>query len=109
MSDHLPDARCVCRVSTALGMAEAIRSGMGIGHLACLAGDSEEQLGRLSDPHTELNLQLWILMHQDLKRSTRIRVFCDFLAGELRSRRNLIEGRTGSSLFREWGQTPASG
>jgi DNA-binding transcriptional LysR family regulator len=93
MLEHVPNAHCVCRVNTALGMVEAIRSGMGVGHIACLAGDADAEFRRITAPHAELNLRLWLLFHEDLKRSTRIRVFCDYLAGELRGRRDLIEGR----------------
>lgn len=96
MSENVPNPHCVCRVNTALGMVEAIRSGMGVGHIACLAGDADAELRRITAPHPELNLQLWLLLHQDLKRSQRVRVFCDYLVGELQSRKDLIEGRKNS-------------
>ena len=46
--------------------------------------------------HDEDTEQVWILLHSDHRRTTRVRRLVDFLASEIRKRRALIEGRTSS-------------
>lgn len=101
MARHVPAARVVCRVNTALGMEEAVRAGLGIAHLACFGADGDPDFVRIHPPDPALNLGLWLLIHRDLRRSARIHTFLDFLAGELTKRRDLIEGR-------RYGAHPAS-
>ena len=37
---------------------------------------------------------IWLLTHRDLRSSARVRRFIEFMAAELRSQRDLIEGRS---------------
>jgi DNA-binding transcriptional LysR family regulator len=85
---------CVAlRVNTVFGLAEAVRHGIGIGHLPCFVGDSlGDELVRLSPPVPEFGADLWLLTHPDLRHSPRIRVFLDFVATEIAPRRRAIEG-----------------
>jgi hypothetical protein len=41
---------------------------------------------------------LWLLTHDDLKRTARIRATLDFLAGALASERALLEGKRPNPL-----------
>jgi DNA-binding transcriptional LysR family regulator len=50
---------------------------------------------RLLPPEPGLAADLWLLTHPDLRRSARVRVFLDFLAEEIATRRKLIEGGDG--------------
>jgi DNA-binding transcriptional LysR family regulator len=90
--------RIAYRVNTVLGLAEAVQAGIGIGHLPCFIADGVPDLLRLSPPNPEFAADLWLLTHPDLRHSPRVRVFLDFVAGEIAARRFEIEGEgTGSS------------
>ena len=84
--------RVAYRVNTVLGLAEAVAEGLGIGHLPCFIGDGRPDLVRLSPPDAEFAADLWLLTHPDLRHSPRVRVFLDFVAGEIAKRRAEIEG-----------------
>ena len=76
----------------ALGLAEAVEVGVGVGHLPCFVADVRPSLVRLSPPEPRFAADLWLLTHPDLRHSARVRVFLDFLAAEIAKRRKLIEG-----------------
>lgn len=89
---HVAPERIAYRVNTVLGLAEAVEAGIGIGHLPCLIGDAAPALRRLSPPNPDFAADLWLLTHPDLRHSPRVRVFLDFVAGEIAARRAEIEG-----------------
>jgi DNA-binding transcriptional LysR family regulator len=102
---HVAPERIVYRVNTVLGLAEAMESGLGIGHLPCFIGDARPALVRLAPPDPALTADLWLLTHPDLRQAARVRVFMDFLAAELSKRRRFIAGEDGGAQE----QTKASG
>lgn len=93
MAENLPDARIVCRANTALMMEEAVRAGIGVGHLASFGADRCDDFVRIRPPDPRLDLGIWLLTHRELRSTARVRSFIDFLAAELRDQRDLIEGR----------------
>lgn len=94
MAEHVPNAHVVCRANTALMMEEAVRAGIGVGHLAAFGAGRSDDFVQLRPPDASLDLGIWLLTHRDLRRSARVRSFIDFLAAELREQRDLIEGRS---------------
>ena len=44
-------------------------------------------------PIDELATDLWLLTHEDLRQTARVRAFMDFMAGSIAGDRVLIEGR----------------
>jgi DNA-binding transcriptional LysR family regulator len=71
----------------------ALREGMGISILPCFMGDPEPSLIRYSEPKPEWDLGLWILLHPDLKRTTRVLAFRDYMMEAIKAQRHLFEGR----------------
>jgi len=59
---------------------ELISAGFGVGRLACCVGDIQPELSRLPQPFPVATTGLWLLTHDDLRRTARIRVFTQFLA-----------------------------
>jgi DNA-binding transcriptional LysR family regulator len=49
-------------------------------------------LAQLSPPLPELEGELWLLTHPDLRNTARVRAFLDFCADEIARRRDVIEG-----------------
>ncbi len=70
----------------------AIREGLGISFLPCFMGDSDPLLERLCAPDHEHNLGLWILLHPDLKRTSRVLMFRDHMTRSINDKKELFEG-----------------
>jgi DNA-binding transcriptional LysR family regulator len=94
MRENIPQARVAMRVDALLGLRDAARAGMGLVLLPCYFGDTAAGLHR-AKPKTlaEARSSLWLLTHDDLRRTARIRVTMDFLATALTWQRALLEGR----------------
>jgi DNA-binding transcriptional LysR family regulator len=92
LRDVVGEHKMVYRLSTVLGMAEAIAAGVGVGPLPCFIADRFPTLVRLYDPPGQTPPGLWILTHPDLRTSARIRAFMDFVGGELARKRGCFEG-----------------
>jgi molybdate transport repressor ModE-like protein len=90
MREHVPQARVACRVSSGSALRAAVRAGVGIAHLLCFFADEDPELRRLRAPDPELETGLWLLTHEDLCTTGRVRVFLDFMAEAIgRQRRRL--------------------
>lgn len=93
MAANVPSARVACRANTALMVEEAVRAGLGVGHVAAFGADGSDDFVRIRPPDRSLDLGIWLLTHRDLRTTARVRSFVDFLAHELRGQRDQIEGR----------------
>jgi DNA-binding transcriptional LysR family regulator len=76
---------------TALASA-ALRQGLGLSILPCFLGDADPQLERMSPPDPKYDLKLWVLIHSDLKRTARVRVFREYLADEIQKLGDRLSG-----------------
>ena len=72
----------------------AARAGIGLAVLPCYLGDPEPDLARAlpGGPVPALARELWIVTHQDLRRTARVRAFFDAIAEGIEADRMLIEG-----------------
>jgi DNA-binding transcriptional LysR family regulator len=71
----------------------AARAGIGLTLLPCYLGDPEPALARaLPHPVPALARELWIVTHQDLRRTARVRAFFDVVTAGSGADRALIEG-----------------
>ena len=75
-----------------IGLAEAAAGGVGLVLLPCYVGTAVPGLAQLSPPLPELEGELWLLTHPDLRNTARVRAFLDFCADEIARRRDAIEG-----------------
>lgn len=89
---NIGQRRLVWRVNSILSMAESIAAGAGAGVLPCFIGNSRGDLTRIGAPIAELDIDLWILTHPDLRHSARVRAFTDYVGGELVKLRRVLEG-----------------
>jgi DNA-binding transcriptional LysR family regulator len=91
---NVPEARIACRVDTLPALCDAARAGLGLALLPCYVGDRAAGLRRAApEPLEDISSTLWLLTHEDLRRSARIRAVLDFLAQALAAERDLLEGR----------------
>lgn len=93
LREHHPDAQTRFRVNSAAFMLEAAKAGQGAAVLACFRADVEPGLRRIHPPIPELGVGLWILTHEDLRSTARVRSFMDFMAERVAADRDLLEGR----------------
>jgi DNA-binding transcriptional LysR family regulator len=102
MHENLRAAHITCRVDALPALRDAAVAGLGLALLPCYVGDLASGLRRVTPKAlAEPRSALWLLTHDDLKRTARVRATLDFLAKALASERTLLEGkRTNGSLTR---------
>lgn len=71
----------------------AVVEGIGLALLPCYLGDREPRIARAMPPIRELERELWLVTHEDLKATARVRAFMDFVGTRLIADRALFEGR----------------
>jgi len=69
----VPETRIVLRANALLSLIQAARAGLGCTVLPCIAGDAEPGLRRVAAPRAMPSGELWLLYHEDLRRSPRLR------------------------------------
>lgn len=67
----------------------ACAAGMGLAHLPCFMADGH--LERRTEPRPALDI--WVLVHPDLRRNPRLRLFRDMVVGALKRQVGRLEGR----------------
>lgn len=91
-AEFLPDVRPVCRVNSVAAAIAAARAGIGLAPLPCGVADLDPDLVRIASLPETFTLDLWLLTHEDLRQTARIRAFMDFLAAALADEASLLEG-----------------
>jgi len=72
---------------------EAAKAGMGLAILPCFMADPLPQLQRLPPATPQPSKDVWILTHQDLRGTAKIRAFINFMGEAFERHRDLLEGR----------------
>jgi DNA-binding transcriptional LysR family regulator len=93
MRSALPESEVTLRADSLLGLREAARAGLGLAALPCYLGDTSSDLVCVHRPIAAMETALWILTHEDLRHTARVRAFTDFAANAFAHRRPLLEGR----------------
>ncbi len=71
----------------------AVKAGLGMAILPCFMADFEDGVDRMPPGRLQLRQDLWILTHQDLRKTARIRKFTNHMADAITRHRDLIEGK----------------
>lgn len=87
-----PEARIRHRAANTLAHVEAAHQGMGICMLPCFIGDREPGIARVDTTFTEPDREIWILTHEDLRGTARIRQFMKFMAEAILDKQDLLLG-----------------
>jgi DNA-binding transcriptional LysR family regulator len=80
LAEHAPKARVVLRANRQQTLVEAVRAGIGLGILPCLADDGDRSLVRLKSPDQVFSRDISLLVHADVQRSRRVRAVMEGLA-----------------------------
>lgn len=81
------------RTDSVAGAAAAIAAGLGVGYLPCMLGDLSPDLHRIGPLEPELEDDLWLLTHPDIRRSGRVFAFMSHCIEAIGRQRDLVEGR----------------
>ncbi len=83
-----PKAKLKHRVSELVSLLSVAAAGLGMAYVACNLGDRHPNLIRAPFQRPLPYRSLWLLLHRDLRNTARVRLFADFLAERVRSRRS---------------------
>lgn len=88
-----PGTRQVYRTNSITAAHAAAKAGIGLAALPCVLADCDPTLTRAASLPEDFMLDLWLLIHEDLRQTARIRLFLDFMATALAADADLLEGR----------------
>lgn len=95
-------AQVAARADSLLALRDLAAAGLGRTVLPCFLGDDVPGLDRIGPVLPDAASELWLLTHEDLRRTARVRAFTEFMAHALGKERDLFEGRRRS----QGGPTP---
>lgn len=88
-----PRVRTLMRVSETVLRHQAALDGVGAALLPCHLGDRESTLVRLTGPIPELDENMYLVVHRDLRRVAAVRRAADALAALCKARARELAGR----------------
>jgi DNA-binding transcriptional LysR family regulator len=94
LREHADKRRLVYKVNTMVGLGEAAAGAVGLVLLPCYIGVTVPGLAQLTPPLPDLESDLWLITHPDMRNNARVRTFVDFCADEVTHWRNTLEGTT---------------
>jgi DNA-binding transcriptional LysR family regulator len=86
LADTVPESAIVYRSSSLINQLLAVKAGIGLAVLPCYLADPEPELRRALPPIPELSRELWLITHQALKSTARVRAFMDIVGEGVRRR-----------------------
>jgi DNA-binding transcriptional LysR family regulator len=93
MRAELPEAEIVLRADSLLSLRQAALAGIGVAALPCYLGDTTAGLVRVRpEPVAAMATSLWVLTHEDLRRTARVSAFTELVTKALARERPLLEG-----------------
>ncbi len=88
------------RSDSVAAVSKAVAAGLGMGYLPCMLGDLTTELVRVGPVVPELEDELWLLTHPDIRRTRRVQTFMSFCAAAVAKQKALIEGREANPIGR---------
>ena len=82
---------------SALGLLSGVRSGVGIGVLPCIVADAEPDLVRCFPPRSDHGRVMWLLTHERVRHTPRVRTVADFLYARLKQHIRQLERKTAAA------------
>jgi DNA-binding transcriptional LysR family regulator len=91
MSESLDEARIALRCDNPLIQLQAAAIGIGIAELACFLGDDCVDLVRIWPGEPPALRSVWLVLHEDMRRSARIRVVSSMIGDTFRRQRKVLQ------------------
>ena len=92
LSEKVPNANIVVRVTSILGLVSAAKSGAGVTPLPTALGDAEADLVQVIPPVADLQRSWRLLTHPDLRHTPRVAAFFAFVDDERDALRSILTG-----------------
>lgn len=86
MVDQKLDMHCRQRINSVLGMYAAVKDRAGLAVLPSYMADQDDKLIRVGGLIPALEVDLWLLTHESLRRTARVRVLSEFVAAAIKAR-----------------------
>jgi DNA-binding transcriptional LysR family regulator len=83
LSKVAPTAQVAARAGSIGALLLSVKSGAGLAPMPVIVGNDEPELVRLIDLGPELGTPFYLLMHQDMRDTPRVRVLFDFIIEQL--------------------------
>jgi DNA-binding transcriptional LysR family regulator len=93
-ASHALEGRVVFRANRQQTLLEAIRLGVGLGILPCMAADADASLVRIQGPSEIFSRELYVVMHADVRHARRVRAVVDAIETHVAAERKRIAGRS---------------
>jgi DNA-binding transcriptional LysR family regulator len=77
--------------ATSTGLLTAVRSGFGIAVLPCVVADGDPELVRCIPPRADHQRSMWLLTHERVRHTPRVRTVIDFLYERLARHVRMLE------------------
>jgi len=90
---RLPDARVVVRANNGMTLLDAVVLGLGIGVLPCFVADRHPLLRRVWPPVAPEMDDLFLVVHQDVQRTGRVRAVIEALEERCAQVQDELQGR----------------
>lgn len=91
LQENVQEDRIGFKASSFLAMRAACVQGMGLALLPCYIADPIPELQRVAPPIESIATDFWLLVHKDIRRTARVRVFIDFAFAQLVKLRPAME------------------
>ena len=79
--------------ASSTGLLSAVRSGFGIAVLPCIVADADPDLVRCLPPRADHGREMWLLTHERVRHTPRVRLVIDFLYERLMRHVRMLEER----------------
>lgn len=79
--------------ATSTGLLSGVRSGFGLAVLPCVVADADPDLIRCLPPRDAHGRDMWLLTHDRVRHTPRVRLTIDFLYGRLIDHVRMLESR----------------
>jgi DNA-binding transcriptional LysR family regulator len=90
VEERIPDGRVALRTNSIATVLDAVVLGWGAGDLPCFVGDATPGLARAFPGETPDWLDVWLIVHADVQRTSRVRAVVDELARAFREGAELL-------------------
>lgn len=80
VEERIPGGRVALRTNSIATVFDAVRLGWGAGDLPCFVGDATPELERAFPHEKPESLDVWLIVHSDVQRTSRVRPVVEELA-----------------------------